>query len=257
MLRILYLSGDEVASFSADELDSIKQTCDNVLEGVKRRLEPTVGQPRFRQQLLQEGAVLSTTSSVQLPCDLQLVLCGFCTASEENVLELGRACAGSDAGQVERCLQRPQDPDLQDDFGRTALISAAQAGAVECARMLLEARADVDKAMHDGTTPLLIAAEQGQVEVVKLLLESGADREKADMAGATPVGVAAHRGHAEVLSWLLHDGDGEPPPHPRGVLIAFRAGQVAAQLMFGLEDLAAGICSCLPRGWSCVPRRQR
>jgi hypothetical protein len=60
--------------------------------------------------------------------------------------------------------------------GWTALYIAAKIGDADCAMLLLEYDANVDKPAMDGQTPLLVASAEGHSEVIELLLEFGADR---------------------------------------------------------------------------------
>jgi hypothetical protein len=60
--------------------------------------------------------------------------------------------------------------------GWTALYIAAKIGEADCAMLLLEYDANVDKPAMDGQTPLLVASAEGHSEVIELLLEFGADR---------------------------------------------------------------------------------
>ena len=60
------------------------------------------------------------------------------------------------------------------------------------ARALLDAGADVNKAMNDGKTPLFIAAEFGHEAVVRAPIEAGADVNPE--IGLTPLSVAAGKG---------------------------------------------------------------
>lgn len=50
------------------------------------------------------------------------------------------------------------------------LFWAAFHGALECAQVLLQAKADVNRQTSDGNTPLIIAAKRGHAEMVQLLL---------------------------------------------------------------------------------------
>ena len=50
---------------------------------------------------------------------------------------------------------------------------ASYQGHVEVVKVLLEARADKDKATDDGATPLYVASQEGHVDVVRVLLEAG------------------------------------------------------------------------------------
>ncbi|MGL4421250.1 MAG: ankyrin repeat domain-containing protein, partial [Gemmataceae bacterium] len=62
-------------------------------------------------------------------------------------------------------------PNAQDEFGKTALIDAAERGAADCVRVLLAAGADVHlcKRME---SPIRAA---GSLEVTRLLIQAGAD----------------------------------------------------------------------------------
>ena len=79
--------------------------------------------------------------------------------------------------------------------------------------MLIEAGADVNKAMNDGATPLFMAAQWGHEAVVRALIEASADVNKATDDGKTPLSVAltpvfnVRRGrHAGVVQMLRDVG---------------------------------------------------
>ena len=57
-------------------------------------------------------------------------------------------------------------------------------------RALIEAGADVNKAMDNGATPLYMAAQNGHEAVVRALIEFGADVNKARDNGRTPLSVS-------------------------------------------------------------------
>jgi hypothetical protein len=63
------------------------------------------------------------------------------------------------------------DPDARDDFQGTPLMEAAEAGATECVRILLEGGADINCEKH-GETAIANAAN---VEIVRLLIDRGAN----------------------------------------------------------------------------------
>lgn len=56
----------------------------------------------------------------------------------------------------------------------TALIAASQAGHAEIVRLLIAAKADLNRVNQAGNTALMIAAEKEHNEIVKLLTEAGA-----------------------------------------------------------------------------------
>ncbi len=62
----------------------------------------------------------------------------------------------------------------KDAEGNTALLLACQAGNLQLATRLKDARANVSVANHQDDTPLLVAAKEGSVALVRKLLEAGA-----------------------------------------------------------------------------------
>lgn len=61
----------------------------------------------------------------------------------------------------------------RDEKGRTALHFACGMVPADCARLLLDAGADVHARDKDGYTPLHMAAGYGRCNCVKLLLDHG------------------------------------------------------------------------------------
>lgn len=89
------------------------------------------------------------------------------------------------------------------------LHGAAQRSDVALARLLLGARADVDKRGKAGLRPLHLAARTGSAEVALLLLEAGAAVGAADARGKLPADYAqANARQAPVLELLLRWGMG-------------------------------------------------
>ena len=56
--------------------------------------------------------------------------------------------------------------------------------------LLLDNKADVNKADKDGDTPLYAASETGHYDVANLLVEKGAAVDKANKDGITPLEIA-------------------------------------------------------------------
>ena len=75
------------------------------------------------------------------------------------------------------------------------LHSAAASRRDEVARMLIEAKADVNAKQQDGYTPLHEAAQNGDVELVDLLLDRGARLDAKLDDGRTPADLAAAANH--------------------------------------------------------------
>ncbi len=72
--------------------------------------------------------------------------------------------------------------------GETALLAAAGNGNVATARMLLDAKADVNASRWNGDTPLMAAVNTGNLELVRLLAERGGKVNAAEnRMGQTPL----------------------------------------------------------------------
>lgn len=107
------------------------------------------------------------------------------------------------------------DINYQDEQGETALHVAARFGHDECAQILLDGtrhqKADTELAEATyGWTPLFIACVDGALEVAKLLVAAGADLERFDSSGWTAKEHAALRGHLDIARCLAEVSPGPP-----------------------------------------------
>jgi ankyrin repeat protein len=91
-------------------------------------------------------------------------------------------------------------------LGRTALMYAAERGAVKAANALLAAGADVAAASEFGESPLGIAVDAGHVPMVRALLEAGADPNARLSYKETPLFWAARMKHAMLVRVLIEAG---------------------------------------------------
>lgn len=114
------------------------------------------------------------------------------------------AALGNEPLDVAARLTAGDDPSLGDRLGFTALHLAAQEGAVEAARLLLDLGADVDPVNQYGNTPLFVAVfnSRGRGEMIALLRERGADPYKANDAGQSPVVLARLIGNYDVARFF-------------------------------------------------------
>jgi ankyrin repeat protein len=71
--------------------------------------------------------------------------------------------------------------------GMSPLLFAARDGQVEIARLLLDAKADIDQADANRITPLIEALSNHQLAVARLLLDRGANVKATDQWGRTPL----------------------------------------------------------------------
>lgn len=127
----------------------------------------------------------------------------YAAGKEQLLLE---ASSRNDLTAVEALLREEANPNAGDARGVRPLSHAARNGAVEMARMLLDAGADPDAKSDDGFTPLTLAALNGHARIAALLLESGARVYLRSSNGLTPLMNAALMNRVETVKVILrHD----------------------------------------------------
>ena len=92
-----------------------------------------------------------------------------------------------------------------DASGITALYAAAYEGNVEFVRLLIDRKAAIDCVMAQGKSPLFAASHQGHANVVKLLCDNGASI-KVGNAWPPLLSAASKDGHCDIVSILLEHG---------------------------------------------------
>src|SRR6185436_6448549 len=107
---------------------------------------------------------------------------------------------------VGSCTSQPLI-EQRDDFGRTQLMLAAEAGQWDAVRTWLDDGANVHAADKRGFTALMYAASSGYADIVQALFERGADPAAEDANWRTPLIVAAgHQGGRDTVEALLEAG---------------------------------------------------
>lgn len=119
-----------------------------------------------------------------------------------------RAAKGGDVAAVQLLLKYKANYRMANDQGVTPLMAAAGMGhgsnptrgryktdeqGAECARLLLEAGANVNEVARNGQAALHAAAAHGWNDTARLLAASGAELELADSRGLRPIDHAAGR----------------------------------------------------------------
>src|SRR6185503_19965029 len=89
-----------------------------------------------------------------------------------------------------KVITEPRPKDMNKG-GFTPLIYAAREGCVECAKALIEAKADPDLQDPDGVTALNMALLNQHYTVASYLIKAGADLDRWDLFGRSPVYMAA------------------------------------------------------------------
>lgn len=108
-------------------------------------------------------------------------------------------------GTGERSTTSPQGATYFDAGSFTPLLFAARHGAVDSARLLLDAGADLNDSAADGNSALVMAAMSGHGQLGELLLERGADPD-ASGAGYAALHAAVLRSQPGLVRALLAMG---------------------------------------------------
>jgi ankyrin repeat protein len=95
----------------------------------------------------------------------------------------------------------------KDGGGLTALIYAARENCLECARVLVENKADVNQATRYGWTPLLTATQNRHYKLGAYLLEHGANPNIANNGGWTPLYIATDNRNIEGGDYPVRNPD--------------------------------------------------
>ncbi len=103
-------------------------------------------------------------------------------------------------------LSSGNDPNVETEFGVTALMRAALKGNKEIVSMLLEAKANVNTQDAGGATALHFAARQGHTEIVNMLIKKGAKVSAMDNEGWTPLMRAVTSKKSEIVQALIDAG---------------------------------------------------
>lgn len=86
------------------------------------------------------------------------------------------------------------DIEMEDNLGRTALHTAADAGHKDVVQLLLLTKANIEARTNSGQTPLHYAAVAGHISVVQQLLDGGANIKARDDYGASVLYAAVTAG---------------------------------------------------------------
>ena len=120
-------------------------------------------------------------------------------------MDLIESAENGDIERVNELLEQGVNPDIQDNYGRTALISASKGGYLDIVELLLEYGVDIHIKNRQGYSALLLAAMGNHIDICILLLEHGADINTSTRHGLTPLMIAA-RWKPELLNLLIEGG---------------------------------------------------
>jgi len=144
---------------------------------------------------------------------------------------LVKAAKSGDADLLSEVLQQMNSSERTSaletkTFKPSPLIVAATNGNLDCVKVLLKYKADIESRCNDddpdGNAPLLRAAcSEGHVNVLRYLVENGADVNALTYKNRTPLMLACLRGHLNTATFLMehgadvniHDNDGTTAVH--------------------------------------------
>jgi ankyrin repeat protein len=108
-------------------------------------------------------------------------------------------------------LEQGAEADVEDDYGKSAILYAAGKGFADIVGALLDTGVDVNKAYGNDLTALMWAAGYSNevppgdaLKTVSLLIERGARLDLKDNRGKTARMIAADMGHEAVLKVLAN-----------------------------------------------------
>lgn len=175
-----------------------------------------------------------------------LVVGPLATKKVERLLD---AAKNDDAAGIAEAISSGVFLDARDGQSRTALMTAARAGARRAAGALLKAGAHPNLRDLEDRTALLIAASGGHVDVAMDLLDGGADIEAADSNGRTALHLAADEREPLLLKRLIGLGADVNRPDAHGwTPIFFAASGGSAESVRAFLDAGADARRRLPDG---------
>jgi ankyrin repeat protein len=125
----------------------------------------------------------------------------FITGDLNNIF----VAAAESVTRLEALLNSPGcNPNVRDALGASPLWHACRAGSLECTRLLLERRADVQVQPRGKLSPLGVAAQFGFILCVQLLLDHRANMEAVDEERYTPLFAAVRGAHSSCVEVLVN-----------------------------------------------------
>lgn len=124
--------------------------------------------------------------------------------AQEDKAMLIEAVTGKDLPKIREIISAGAELEARDPQGRTALLLATHANAVEIAKALIAAGADVNAKDAIKDTPFLYAGAEGRTEILEAILATAkANLKDTNRYGGTALIPASHHGHPDAVRILL------------------------------------------------------
>jgi ankyrin repeat protein len=212
LLGLMYLNGVGVASDAQRGRALVQSAAEHgqaaaayVLAGELARDPDAL--PDVSRQWLERSAKLGYYRALEaLESGRPLLDREFMGASDPSVLMpwVIDCVRKNDAAELRRL--GPVSASVRDEFGRSSLSHAAEAGALAAAATLLDLGADVRAVDQAGVTALMIAAERPDQAMVDLLVTHGAAVQAQDGENRTALFYAARANRSEHIEVLRRAG---------------------------------------------------
>ena len=119
------------------------------------------------------------------------------------ISSLHTACFMKHVECVRLLLKHKADVEIRDPTGNTPLFDACEySDEPTCARLLLENNANANALNRFGETPLTQGCKQGCLKYVRLLIEHGANPHIPNHHGNTPLDIARANGYDEIVRFI-------------------------------------------------------
>ncbi|KAI5606335.1 ankyrin repeat domain-containing protein 2-like, partial [Silurus asotus] len=117
-----------------------------------------------------------------------------------------KAATNGNLKVVDKFLEDGGEPNIADEFRKSALHRAAFEGHVKIVERLLDKGANINSQDRLACTAVHWACRGGSLDALKLLQSRGADLDVKDKLLSTPLHVATRTGHWEVVEHLVSSG---------------------------------------------------
>ena len=144
-----------------------------------------------------------------LLCGLSIIFSGLQTNAQQRaeedkrIMDFFLAAQSNESGGILLGLDQGVPDDSRYANDRKALMIATHANAIDAARVLIGAGADVNAKDDLEDSAYLYAGAEGRLEILKMTVAAGADLGSVNRYGGTALTPAAHHGHVDVVSYLL------------------------------------------------------